>query len=241
MNSHSISEHAVAACVFMALGIAGCKATSDAAESFGSPTVSNLDQIADVRRDPQWDTVIFARSTDLGQELDSEQVYAELLGRAAYQELAQYFLYAYRDDLRLVDPRIELVPSGINTDRLGYRQIKFSQVYRNLPVVDCELIVQLNPSSQLHLLQGRYITTPDFDDISPAISQDEASRIVTSDLQDEIRVDSMQVVIFPDASGRTFLAYDIQVNRGELDGARIILDANTGQELRKTPTSYTGR
>ena len=209
--------------------------------NFGNPSVSSLDQIAEVRRDPKTDTVIFAKSYNLGQELEGEKQYAELLGRSSYQELAQYFLYAYRDDLRLVDPNSEMVSSDINTDSLGYRQIKFNQVYRSLPVVDCQLIVQVNPSNQLHLLQGRYTRTPDLDDISPAISEGEANRIVTAGLEDVIKVDSIQLVVFPNESGQTFLAYDIQVNRGKLDGARIILDANNGQELRKSPTSYTVR
>ena len=208
---------------------------------FGNPSVSSLDQIAEVRRDPKLDTVIFAKSNNLGRELEGEKLYADLLGRSAYQELAQYFLYAYRDDLRLVDPNSEMVSSDISTDSLGYRQIKFNQFYRNLRVVDCQLIVQVNPSNQLHLLQGRYARTPNLDDISPTVSEDEAIRIATSGLEDVIKVDSIQVVVFPDEHGRTFLAYDIQVNHGKLNGARIILDANNGRELRKSPTSYTVR
>lgn len=240
MNFHSVSKHAFTACLFIALGIPGCIATDGTPVDFGNPSVSNLDEFAEVRRDPQRDTVIFAKSSNLGQELESEKLYAELLGRSAYQDLAKYFLHAYRDDLRLVDPNSEMVSSDIKTDSLGYRQIRFNQIYRNLPVVDCQLIVQVNPAGQLHLLQGRYTRTPDLDDISPAISEDEVTRIVTSRLDDGTRVDSLQLVVFPNESGRTFLAYDIQVNRGHLDGLRIILDANTGQELRKTPTSYTG-
>lgn len=240
LNSHSIFNPTFVGCLFIALGIAGCNATNDIPANFGNPSVSNLDEFADVRRDPQRDTVIFAKSDNLGQELEGQEIYAQLLGRSAYQELAQYFLYAYRDDLRLIDPNSEMALSDIQTDSLGYRQIKFNQIYRNLPVVDCQLIVQVNPAGQLHLLQGRYAQTPDLDDMSPAISEDEATRIVISRLGDGTRVDSLQVVVFPDESGRTFLAYDIQVNRGSLDGSRIILDANTGQELRKTPTSYTG-
>ena len=136
MKSHSISNQAFAVCLLTLLGTAGCKSTIDSPAIFGNPSVSSLDQIAEVRRDPRIDTVIFAKSNNLGQELEGEVQFAELLGRSAYQELAQYFLYAYRDDLRLVDPNNEMVLSSINTDSLGYRQIKFNQFYRSLPVVD---------------------------------------------------------------------------------------------------------
>jgi len=239
LNSYSLSKYASAACLFIVLGIDGCAAPAGTPAEISSPSVSRLDEFAEVRRDPQRDTVIFAKSENLGQELESETEFVELLGRSAYQDLAKYFLNAYRDDLRLVDPNNEMLSSGIRTDQLGYRQIKFNQVYQNLPVVDCQLIVQINLADQLHLILGRYTRTPDLDDITPAISEDEATRIITSRLDDDTKVDSLQLVVFPNERGQAFLAYDIQINRGNLDGSRIILDANTGQELRKTATTYT--
>jgi len=223
------------------LCVAGCQAGSSADLDFGNPSVSSLNTFAEVRRDPQRDTVISAKSNALGQELEGEEVYRRLVSQAAYEELAAYFLYAYRVDLRLSDPREELVSSGINVDSIGYRQIRFNQLYKKLPVIDSQLIVQFDQAGRMNLLQGRYAPTPALGSLIPSMSEDQVTQIATLRYGAATKIDSLRIVVFPDERGRAFLAYELLVNQGQPGGLRIILDANTGNELRKTPTSYSGR
>jgi Zn-dependent metalloprotease len=218
---------AATAGMLVAIFAAGCTATETPPDQDSARSITSMDQFAEVRRDPGRGTVIFAKAYDLGQELQADKKYAQLKEKQAYRDMAQYLLDAYRDDLRLDDPASELMPGDVQVDQLGYRQIKFDQHYRQLPVVDCQLIVQVSPAGDLHLMQGRYAPTPRLSNVSPALSESEVTKIIVSR------------PVYSDHAGHASLAYDVQVDQGSFEAARVIVDANTGAELRKTPTSYT--
>ena len=203
--------------------------------------VSSLEAIAEVRRDPQRDTIIFAKSDRLDQGLAGSGVYYTLRAQHNYEEMALFFFDEYRHDLRLIDPRNEMVSAGVVEDSLGYRHIRFNQVYKNLHVVDCQLLVQFDSAGRLDLLQGRYAATPRLTNLSPTVSEVEATHIVASTLGASTTINSSRLAIFVGPSGEAQLAHVIEVNRGQPNGFRLILDALTGQELQKTPTSYTNR
>ena len=102
------------------------------------------------------------------------------------------------------------------------------------------MIVQIDPAGNIHLMQGRYAPTPQLDSVNPALSKAEATQILMSRLPEDSTVDELRVVVFSDESGLAFLAYDIQTNQGSFIASRVILDANSGKELRNSPTSYPG-
>jgi len=62
------------------------------------------------------------------------------------------------------------------TDTLGFKHIRVTQEYKNIPIVGSEIVVHVNDKEYIYMINGKY--QPDLNiDITPSISQDEALAI----------------------------------------------------------------
>ena len=77
------------------------------------------------------------------------------------------YLEDNKDILRILDPAQEFVLSGYHEDQLGFRHVRFTQVYGALQVFPCELTVHINPNGKVKTLNGTYIPTPQNVSIHP--------------------------------------------------------------------------
>src|SRR6185369_6884368 len=73
---------------------------------------------------------------------------------------ARGFLRANRDLLLLEDPDQEWRLRKSERDDLGRQHLRFRQEYKGLAVWPCELIVHLDSSGNVDLMDGAFIPTP---------------------------------------------------------------------------------
>ena len=198
----------------------------------------SLESFAEVRRDPELGTIIFAKNANLARALDGDEAYKEFMNRLAHEKMAAYFLGEYRRDLLIDDPDKEFVLARIEEDSLGYHQVRFRQVFKTLSVIDSELIVHFNDKENLYLVNGHYAPTPTLTELTPAISIADAEEKIRENLGANVTAEAVTLSIFQSPDGPSVLAYDVTVSAGLMEGWRIILDAVTGDMLRKTPTRY---
>ncbi|MDM8515011.1 M4 family metallopeptidase [Desulfobacterales bacterium HSG16] len=90
------------------------------------------------------------------------------------ESTARMFLRAFRGQLKIDDPDGEFIVKSMVTDSIDRRHIRFSQVYKNLPVWPCELIVHLDKAGNVDLMNGAFVATPRKIVTRPVISSDEA-------------------------------------------------------------------
>ena len=233
---YKLGHYSVICILSLSANSCGPQSQDSAASIQSVPT--SLELFAEVRRDPELGTIIFAKNPNLAQSLDRDNVYQELMNRRAYDGMAAYFLRKFRQDLLIDDPDQEFVLARIEEDSLGYHQVRFRQVFKNLSVIDSELIVHFNDNGNLYLVNGHYAPTPTLTEFRPAISIAAAKEKIIENLGANVTVDAPTLAIFQSPDGPLVLAYDVTVSLGLVEGWRIILDAVTGDILRKTPTRY---
>ncbi|MBI2340017.1 MAG: M4 family metallopeptidase [Deltaproteobacteria bacterium] len=87
------------------------------------------------------------------------------------------YLGEYKDSFGMKDPETELTPIEEKTDRLGFRQMKYRQIYQGVPVLGAQLRVGLNEANELKSIGGRFAPGLSVD-VTPKLSSDEAGKIL---------------------------------------------------------------
>ena len=230
------------------LGLMACRMPTGGTED-ANPSVrialedasTTLEGVSDIRRNSRTDTVTRVRGQNLSSTIEEESGYQSLQAVNAYDDMASAFLNRYREEFRLLDPASELSVTRVQSDNLGFHQVRFSQQYQDIVVLDAELIVHFNRDGHIYLAQGIYIPTPDHLSLTPNLSKSEAKEQLSAELGEDFVVDDGLLVIFPTDDGFSRLAYEFVVRRSVVEGQRVILDANDGATLRTTPTVFDGR
>lgn len=227
-----------AAVAVIGLFLEGCNLAENESVNSSNPTLSSLDTFAEVRRDPKLGTITFAKNRNLAHSLEGDEEYKELMNRGSYEEMAGYFLNEYNQDLLIDDPNNEFILARVEEDSLGYHQVRFRQVFETLSVIDSELIVHFNDTGNLYLVNGHYAPTPTLTELKPSISISDVEIRIMENLGGNVTIEAAAPSIFQSPDGPSVLAYEVIVSVDLMEGWRIILDAVTGDILRKTPTRY---
>jgi len=191
----------------------------------------------------QWGTVRFLKSSNLTRDLEHSTEFQTLQATNQYKEIVFKFLHAYRVSFKLTNPLEELVVHSIQTDALGFHQVRLRQMVMGIPVWGAEILVQLDRSNHVNLVQGHYYPSPQGLNLHPQLTAEAAREYVAShlDLPDSScpACTTSLVVFFIDEGHSPRLAYSVQTQIGLVEGWNLIVDAETGDILQKIPTVFT--
>ena len=193
---------------------------------------------SEVRRDSRNNAVTLVKSENLSYILQEEEDYRSLMSMGAYGEMALTFIARHHEEFFVFDPLSELSITQVHVDDLGFHQVRLTQRYQNLEILDNVLIVSFNREDNIYLVQGSYLPTPSYLSIIPRLSEADAKQLLSATLEQNTNINVGRLVIFPTEEGTARLAYQFETRRGVLGGQQIITDANSGDVLRNTPTSY---
>jgi Zn-dependent metalloprotease len=203
--------------------------TADASTSIPSTT--------EIRRDSGNHTILSLKDANLSLPLEQESEYRNLLARAAYAEMAKEFIDRHRDEFLLESPSEELRLTRLQADALGFHQVRLQQYYRELPVLETEIIVHFNEGDHIYLVQGHYAPTPSNLSVRPALSDEEIEHRTVGQLGGILSVRQSHLTIFLHES-RPYLAYRLILSRTLTESWEVIADANSGAILRQLPVTY---
>lgn len=189
-----------------------------------------------VRRNPDTNAIRRATAPNLASALEQDPNYQELLRRKDYAAMASSFLFAYRGELGMREPANEFVHLRTHADEIGFHQVRFGQQFRDLPVLDAQLIVQFNGDDQINLVQGDYLPILSELSLQPRIERAQARLRLTAFLDGDYSLDEGRLLIYPDKFTRARLAYEFHATRSETDRRQLVVDANDGTVLRNVPT-----
>jgi len=191
----------------------------------------------------QWGTVRFLKSSNLTRDLEHSTEFQTLQATNQYKEIVFKFLHAYRVSFKLTNPLEELVVHSIQTDALGFHQVRLRQMVMGIPVWGAEILVQLDRSNHVNLVQGHYYPSPQGLNLHPQLTAEAAREYVAShlDLPDSsCPACTTSLVVFFIVEGHSLrLAYSVQTQIGLVEGWNFIVDAETGDILQKISTVFT--
>jgi len=193
---------------------------------------------AELRRDPDWGTVRFLKGDNLSASLESDWDFRAHQAAGRAEEIVFEFLEAYASALGFRAPRTELRVRSSSTDQLGLTHLKLEQSYAGLPMPGSELIVHLDGENHVYLLTGSYAPTPGDVSTAPKIGEDEARTRAKEQVEGagDKSDRACELVIFVERGSPARLAYRVGVEVGLTEGWEIMIDAHTGDPLRKLPT-----
>ncbi len=158
--------------------------------------------------------------------------------RGADLAAAMEFLFSHEHILGLQDPAKELALKAYTTDELGRRQLRFAQRYKGLPVWPAEILVHVDPSGRVDLMEGAYVPTPLGLRTTPLVNADAAeskAREVLAKLAGGIvpaRLEGEpELIVHMGRGPQPRLAWKVILNRSVASRWLVVVDATTRQAL----------
>lgn len=170
-----------------------------------------------------------------GRGLDAPQHGIARAAAASRQERAMNFLQARRKLLRLKDPASELAVSGVQQDELGHTHLRFSQVYRELPVWPAGLIVHLDRNGAVASLDGAYVPSPELEAIEPRIGAEAAvaqARAVVRETPGLFHSEP-ELIIYAPLDRAPRLGWKFEMTVSLVEGWLFVVDALNGRILHQ--------
>lgn len=215
--------------------------TQDIQPIIPTMTKLKLPEDAVLKTDLDKQTIIFLKAENLSIFLEQNDSFRNLLLSEKYGEAAIDFLKAYRSFFKLVDPEKELLIITIEKDDIGYKHVRLRQVFSNIPIWGAEIIVHFNKNNHIYLINGKYMSTPVELKLQPVLSYQEVKEVVARKLpQMRSKCNDCQIglAIFNDSKNKLHLAYQVFASVSLVEAWEILVDAETGGILQKTPTVY---
>lgn len=145
-------------------------------------------------------------------------------------EAARNFLRANRGLLRIDDPDRELVPTAEAADALGGRHIRFAQQWKDVPVWPAELIVHLDATGNVELVDGGHVPSPRRISRKPTISPAEAIARVS---KQGASAGLPELIVHARNGRRPRLAWKMTVSESLVKQWLVVVDARTGAVLQR--------
>ena len=181
-------------------------------------------------------TITMAKASDLAGDLADDPYFQTLRAENRFEDIAMKFVSHYRKKFKIDAPTEELRAKSVETDKLGLTHIRFQQVFSNIPVSDCEITVHLNRENSVYLVQGRYIPTPVDVPTRPVLDREDAIRAVAHNLITKANgcpECAAELVIYANPSGDPRLAWQVRSDSGLAEKWTHVIDAQTGDILKK--------
>ena len=194
-----------------------------------------------MKRDEHNHTIIILKGKNLSEGLEGDPVFLKLRSDNLFSKIALAFISANAEFFKITNPAHELKDISVNEDDLGFKHIRFRQVFSNIPVWASEINVHLNNLNNVYLVQGRYIPTPEKIDINPVLKEEDTQRIVAENLDipgSEYFEWPSEMIIFSASDAEPCLAYRVVASLSATESWAFIIDATTGAVLEKLPAIY---
>jgi Zn-dependent metalloprotease len=224
---------------------AGCavrsrEATPPAAAAVPEPP---LPAGATLTRDPSNGTVRFLKGQDLSRELDVEPMFTATRNAGDAEGVARTFLAAYAPLFRLDQIDQELVLRRIDLDKNGSTHVRFDQVYRDMPILESQLIVHLDRNRRVVLVSGKYVTTPThLANATPKLTADDARTIAAREgalAEGACAACKADLVVFLEKYQAPRLAWRVGVPLDSVGALERTIDAENGALLRSVPVALS--
>lgn len=229
--------------------LGSCMGTESQGHPIQNSDISNKDFYVDFPSDAkisfnsQWGTVRFLKSSNLTQDLEQQDAFRNLQAANQFNDIVLKFVDAYRVLFKLTNPSVELVVHSVQTDDLGFTQVRLKQMVRGIPVWGAEIMVQLDRDNHVNLVQGHYYPTPVGVDPHPKLTTEVVRENVASHLglpDSSCSACTTSLVIFFKTEGPSpRLAYSVHTPVSLIEGWNLIVDAETGRILQKLPTVFS--
>jgi len=146
---------------------------------------------------------------------------------------AQRFLRSNAGLLRLADPNNELRLERDTTDELGKRQLRYSQVWRGVPVWPADVLLELDAAGSVERMSGAYVPSPRAVGEEPAVLAHIAASIAASTLGvgPEAVSGAPALIVFAPGGREPRLAWRVEVAPSLLVRRQVIVDAANGAIL----------
>ncbi|GEM_PF-2480183 len=228
-------KHIAAICLCMGM-IVSCQA-QEPVKKTENPKMQSSDAgfppDAAVRYDERSGAIFRLEGKNLSENLENDNSFQSLQSENRFSDIAIAFMSAHHSAFKLLRPSEELKVSSFNVEGSGQKHIRLSQIFEGIPVRAAEIIVHLNRSNQVCLVEGRYIPTPSGLSIRPLITDKEALRKTAADLkQEDCPGCRSELIIFSDTSVKSYLAYRVIAK----PAWEYFIDAQTGNILAKLST-----
>ena len=167
----------------------------------------------------------------------------------AKETVAQNFLAANKELLKINDPSKEFSLKNSLEDKLGMTHIKYKQMYKGLEVWGNEIVVHLDSRGNVVSLNGEYQTTPStITDINSKLDGAAAVSKAIEDLSVEDGIKTLlpemakmlnyngpvaQKVIWFDDGNTPHLVWNIEIRNGISQYWQYFIDANSGAVLNR--------
>jgi bacillolysin len=183
------------------------------------PSLSNIDQL-DVR---------MRRSTGTPMQI-RVPARAARAARLGPEPTARAFLRDNRRLLHLDDPDSELQLRSTEHDALGRSHLRYTQTYQGLPVWPAELIVHLDPTGNVDLMDGAFVSTPHDLSTQPVVDADAAvarARVVVPGGADAA-ASPPALIIYAPGDQPTRLAWKLELSVSLVSRWLVVIDALEG-------------
>lgn len=145
------------------------------------------------------------------------------------------FLQRHRNILRLDDPERELRLDRQHRDGTGERHLRYTQIYRGLPVWPSGLAVHLDRAGNVALVDGAYIPTPRPPSVRPQIDAADAIARAKQSVRggSEALTTEPSLIVYAPLRQAPRLAWKFDLNVGFLSAWRFVVDAENGALLSR--------
>ncbi len=168
-------------------------------------------------------------------------------GRASMSAAALDYMKILKPILNLNDPAQEIEVGTIEEDELNHTHIRLQQTYKGLPVYGGEMILHAQ-NNAFTTLNGKHFKTPTLQNISPSITESQASQTALNDLKKvttvrELKPNELQIlkkqvseiellIYYPKSDlENAHLAWRMVVRPNFVERWNYFIDAQTGQVL----------
>jgi Zn-dependent metalloprotease len=183
--------------------------------------------------------VSLVQGENLSQDLEKNPQYQQMAENGSFGDMATVFVDFFKIPFQLEDPKSELSVTRVQEDDLGFHQVRLAQNYKSVPVMYSEIIVHFDRDDHVYLVQGQHIPTPKKLNLNPAMTLDEVIQGLTDHGDVSPANTDLGPVILPLDDGSPKLVYQLRSQVSLTDQSILLVDANTGEVVRKVSTIYT--
>ncbi|MGI6525075.1 MAG: M4 family metallopeptidase [Bdellovibrionota bacterium] len=158
-----------------------------------------------------------------------------------YKELAKQYLATHGGHFGITDVATQFFEGEVTVDNFGMAHVRFPQAYQGVAVTNGEMIVHIRSNGALKTINGIFIKGLSGLNVTPSITEKEATAVAASYWQLKYGVsyevdDIALVIISPselkNKDGKSYLSWRIRLsNDGEFLDENVFIDAHTANYI----------